>query len=87
MSPAPKPNITGDLIWAVTHDSPETVVQISLPGYSKNTGTPIRLTLPDPELIELDRTKTAWVQLSRSELRRLIKAAQELLASLPEVTS
>ncbi|WP_407538914.1 hypothetical protein Q0M94_12110 [Deinococcus radiomollis] len=76
----------GDLIWAVSHDSPETVVQLSIPGVSKNTTTPVRLTLPDPELIELDKTKTAWVQLSRSELRRLIKAGQELLASLPEVT-
>ena len=86
MSPTVKPNMMGDLIWAVTHDSPDTVVQISIPGYSKNTTTPIRLTLPDPEIIELDKTKTAWVQLSRSELRRLIKAGQELLASFPEVT-
>ena len=78
----------GSKTWEVARDEPETAVQLSIIGFADVTPyaeKPIRLTLPSPEIEEMDDDRSeAHVQLSRHELERVIVAAQALLASLPE---
>jgi len=81
------PDEHGSPTWGVQRDQPETVVQLAVIAHADITpyaDRPIRLTLLAPEIGELDDTESAHVQMSKSELLRLVQAGLAVLDSFKE---